>query len=652
MTTAPVSTGSDGAPAASDGSDRAPAAPAAGGTRGLLAAAAAYLALGVALWWGVWSSHPTSTTTCGCGDAARFLWFFQWPAYALAHGQSVLHSTWLFHPGGINLLDDTSVVALGVVLAPVTWLWGPVASMNVALTLAPAMSALAMYLLLRRWVTWAPAAFLGGLAYGFSPFVVTELALNQLNIAFLAVPPLVVLVLADLLVTQRRTPWRNGLALAGLVVVQFFVSTEVLLLTVLASVVGVVLLLAGTAVRDPAAIGPRVRGAVTGSAVAVGASVVVLAYPLWFLLAGPSHLSGPIWSAGATARYGTTASSFVTTGGLAGLRPSMLRFGGYQGPVLVGLGYLGVGVLVLGLAGSVLWRRDLRLRLFLGVGLVAALASLAPGHGVWVPWDAVQHVPWIGDIVEVRFVLVTTLCLAVLAALSLDHARSWLRTRAPSAATGVGWGIAALVLLPTVVALAPNLPLTTRPVVLPTWYATRGAALPPGRVVLAYPVPFAGLQSSEAWQAVNTMAWAQAGGGGPQGQPSRAGAARPGFEVLSAASLPLGPAPDPTPANLAAVRQALALWRVTTMVVPDQPELPVYEQGRSTAYAVGFLTAVLGVAPVRDRAAWVWGSVASAPAPVPVAPAEFARCTAGPAASAAGVRAVPGCVLAAGGAGA
>ena len=64
-------------------------------------------------------------TTCGCGDAARFLWYFAWPAFALTHGHDVLYSTWLFHPGGINLLDDTSVVALGVVLAPVTWLCRP-----------------------------------------------------------------------------------------------------------------------------------------------------------------------------------------------------------------------------------------------------------------------------------------------------------------------------------------------------------------------------------------------------------------------------------------------------------------------------------------------------------------------------------------------
>ena len=33
-----------------------------------------------------------------------------------------------------------------------------------------------MFVLLRRWVSWAPAAFFGGLVYGFSPFMVTELA--------------------------------------------------------------------------------------------------------------------------------------------------------------------------------------------------------------------------------------------------------------------------------------------------------------------------------------------------------------------------------------------------------------------------------------------------------------------------------------------
>jgi hypothetical protein len=618
------------------------------GARTLVLAGVGYLVLAVGLWWNVWSSRPTSTTTCGCGDPARFLWFFEWPAFALAHGHDVWYSTWLFHPGGINLLDDTSVVALGVILAPVTWAFGPVASMNVALTLAPALSALAMFALLRHWVRWTPAALLAGLAYGFSPFVVTELALGQLNIAFLAVPPLVVLVLADLLVTQRRPPWRNGLALAGLVVVQFFVSTEVLVITALASLVGTALLVGWAALSEPSAVASRIRGAARGIGVALGISAVVLAYPLWFLLDGPAHLVGPIWSYGATSRYGTTWSSFVTTGGLSYLRPSMLRFGGYQGPALVGLGYLGPGVLAAAVVGAVVFRRDRRMLLFVGVGLVAAVASLGPGHGYWVPWDVLQHLPWVGDIVEVRFSLVVTLCVAVLAGLTVDQARTRLEVRAPSWAGAASWAVVAVVLVPTVVALAPGLPLTARPVVLPEWFARPGPDLPPGRVVLAYPVPFSGLQSSQAWQAVDAMTWSQAGGGGPQGQPWRAGAARPGFEVLVGASLPLGPAPEPTAANLGAVREALALWKVTTVVVPDQPGLPVYEQGRSPSYAAGLLTAALGTLPAYVDRAWVWSSVATAPAPAPLPTAAFDRCTTGATGSTAppvAVLSVPECVL-------
>ena len=206
-----------------------------------------------------------------------------------------------------------------------------------------------------------------------------------------------------------------------------------------------------------------------------------------------------------------------------------------------------------------------------------------------------------------------------------------------------GW-LVLVVVVPTVVALWPNLPLTTRTVVLPAWYARTGGALPPGHVVLAYPVPSSGLQSSEAWQAVNAMRWAQASGGGPQGQPSRAGAARPGFEVLSAASLPLGPAPVPTPSAVAAVRSALRQWRVTTVVVPDQPGLPVYEQGRGGAYGSAFFTAVLGVLPVHVDRAWVWDGVATPSPAAPVSPAAFGRCLAvspGPA----DPLAVPACVL-------
>ena len=97
-----------------------------------------YLALGFVLWVHAWAEGATTHTLCGCGDPALFLWFFQWPATALAHGQNPFFSTALFHPHGINLLAQTSVTGLSLPLVPVTWIWGPVASLNVASTITPA----------------------------------------------------------------------------------------------------------------------------------------------------------------------------------------------------------------------------------------------------------------------------------------------------------------------------------------------------------------------------------------------------------------------------------------------------------------------------------------------------------------------------------
>ncbi len=121
----------------------------------------------------------------------------------------------MFHPHGINLLSQTSVLGLSVPLIPVTWIWGPVASLNVASTLAPALSAFCMFVVVRRWVKWMPAAYIGGLVYGFSPSVVTSLQFAHLMTAAVMLLPLIVAALDEILVAStaqcpRREGWRWG----------------------------------------------------------------------------------------------------------------------------------------------------------------------------------------------------------------------------------------------------------------------------------------------------------------------------------------------------------------------------------------------------------------------------------------------------------
>ena len=135
---------------------------------------------------------------------------------------------------------------------------------------------------------------------------------------------------------------------------------------------------------------------------------MVLAYPAWFLVAGPGHLVGPIWGNGWIDQYGNTVASFWSAGGSASYaaRCSASAATGTRAP---GLGYLGAGITVLAVVALVVWRHDRRLQLFGALALVAGVLSLGPGHGYWVPWEAVARVPWVGDIVEVRFTLVLTL---------------------------------------------------------------------------------------------------------------------------------------------------------------------------------------------------------------------------------------------------
>ena len=358
-----------------------------------LAAGSVYLVLAVAIWWNVWSAHPTSTATSLSGDGPLFTWFLEWPAYALAHGLDPLYSTALFHPGGVNLLANTGVVGIGVVLAPVTWAFGPVATLNLALTLSPVLSALAMFALLRRWVTWAPAAFVGGLCYGFSPFVLAALADDHLMFGFAALPPLIVACLDELLVRRRRRPGPTGVVLGLLVTAQFFVGTEALVMTAVGCLVGVVLLAGFTAARRPEEFRRQRHRAAVGLGAGAATALVLLAYPVWFALAGPAHFSGPIWP-GLDLPHGGTSlhllafpqsrEAVVAGRGIYGLF--------YEGP-LWSYEYVGLGLVAVVVVGAAVWWRDALIRLFGSVAVVSVVLSLGESHTVALPWALARRAP-------------------------------------------------------------------------------------------------------------------------------------------------------------------------------------------------------------------------------------------------------------------
>jgi hypothetical protein len=596
-----------------------------------------YLLIAVVLWGNAWAHGASSHTLCGCGDPALFLWFFQWPATAVAHLHNPFYSTALFHPGGINLLAQTSVMGITIPLVPVTWIWGPVAALNVASTLTPALSACAAYYLIHRYVRWSPAAWLGGLLYGFSPFVLSSLEFAHLMTAAIMLLPLIVAALDEILVRQEHAAWKVGLVLGVLLFWQFFLSSELLAVLVMLVVIGVVILVlmglaAGTAGRQ------RMRSllphAVTGLGIGAGVGVVLLAYPAWFALDGPAHLSGLIWP-NIEALGGFNGDSFVTPEIIRG-HNLYAKLGGYHGRQLASAAYLGWGLIGVLAGGWLIWFRDRRLWFYGLMLAVCVLCSLIARPGELEPAHLLAHLPLLDNVIEQRFMIFGFLAAATMLAVILEHTRAELPPLLALRGTGgdvVGFvaatGVGALALVPIALTFAPALPYAMQPVVLPRWYATVAPKLPPGRVLLSYPAPFSGIQVAMAWQAVNAMSYSQAGGGGPQGVPKRAGTARPGFDTLKLLAFSVNqPQPSGTRAELAGVRYAIAVWQVNTVVVAPQPHASYLLQGHDPTYAAAFMTAALGRLPTISAGAWVWDdvNVAHGPRAVPMPPGRLAAC--------------------------
>lgn len=615
--------------------------------RSLAIVAVLYLLGSLVVWWHVWSTSPTQVTTCGCGDSALFLWFFEWPAHAVASGLSPLFSTAMSYPTGTNLLANTSVLGMGIPLVPVAWLFGPIASLNVALLLAPALSALGMYVLAVRFASWKPAAFAAGVFYGFSPMVLVSLNDAHLMLGMVAIPPLIAASLDSLLRTQRGSPVRGGLLLGLLIAVQFFIGTEVLLICALVAVATVAIVVVLAALVEPAVLRRAARHALVGLGVAGATSLVLLAYPAWFALLGPAHVAGRVWPNISLAIEGTTLKGLVIPmpGSLSFLHFTR-RVGGSQGLNLSGQ-YFGFGALLVAAMAVVLgWRRRI-VWVSVFVTVLCVVLSLGEKPHRWLPWSLVGQRAIFENIIPGRFILLAYLSVGLLVAIAADSVAGRLRRETTPRLVPliVASALLAVALLPPLSYLAPTLPLATQRVVLPTWFERVAPRLPSNQVLLILPAPFALIESSMAWQAVNQMHYSMVGGGGPDGVLQRAGIEKAGQRVVAEASFDFEPV-HYRPTDIAAVRRALDGWGVTRVVIPDQPDLPAYDKIASVTAAAALMTAATGALPTWQASAWVWLVDRSTPPPHLLTSQEFSSCVAGRAVR--GVVAVTGatsCVL-------
>jgi hypothetical protein len=484
---------------------------------------ALYCLVAVVAMWNVWTSHPTTVTVAG-GDAYMDSWFLGFMAEALAHGHNPLFTVYGNYPYGINILDNSSQPLLGVLATPITLVWGSIAAFNVMVTAGMAASATTAYFLVRRFASWQPAALLGGLLYGFSPYSILQSSDGHLNISFVAVPPLIFLVLHDTLVARRERWVRNGLLLTLLVVVQFFISDEVLFTTVVIAVVVVV----AAAVAAHRTLRERLAEAGKSLVLTVGCGVALLAYPTWYAERGPGSIVGPIQPVAQA--YRTDLLGAVVPNTLERLAPSghLLAIAEkFSNSVGENSAYIGIPLVVL-LVVTVVWlRRDARVVVVAVAGLAAFVLSLGGALALYkapaltatggaagrlpLPEALLSKIGPLRNIIPVRISLYVFLAAAVLLGIVL--------TRLHESWTDRWGGVAGIAgpLLVAGVALAPLVPVipfeAVAPIGQPAYFDSAvHSEIPAGSVALLYPYPSSLVPAAEAWDAYADLPFEMPGG--------------------------------------------------------------------------------------------------------------------------------------------
>jgi hypothetical protein len=551
---------------------------------------ATYLVVSLILWGHVWfGGNPAHLITCNCGDSVQQVWWLEWFPWAVTHGHNLLLTNALWARfGGVNALTNTSWIAPAAVLSPITLLFGPVASSNLANLLAPVLSGWAAFALAGRFSHRAVVRIVAGGVYAFSPFVIRNTVLGHLDLTLTAYLPLVLLLGLKLLSRGRRGA-RIGLGLGALTIIQFFTGLEVLALTAVTGTLCVI----GVLIWRPQLV-VVARRQLLDAAVAGGLlSGVVLAYPLWFYLEGPRHVAGPFWRVLASRPWSIIFAGqhvFNANGRLAAV--------GYLGPRGPGVDFLGAGLLLAVMASIVWWRRRRSCVIIAWVGVATWAFEFFPAP-LWA------RLPLLSSIELLRFALPVSLCVGLLLGASIDGWWDAATRRWPTALDKGRRRVArtAIVAL-VVVAFIPlvgtySVPFRVTTASVPAWFKQNASRLAPGTAVLTLPFAF-GLKSQPmAWQAETNNdfnlvgGWALVPGGNGVNDEMVSHLKGPVAALLALSRRPL----CVTVAQQETIRTAILQWRPLVVV-----EIP----GDAKPGTRAATTSTLGRSPTWSNGAWTW----------------------------------------------
>ncbi len=434
-------------------------------------------------------------------DATFVMWALVWWPHAIHHALNPFLCRLVWGPEGFNLAWSGGLPLAALAAAPLTAVAGPVGSYNTLCVIAPIAAAWSAYFLCRHLSGSHWPALLGGYLFGFSPYLLGQLADGHLNLIFVFPAPLIALIALHGLAKERLHA-SIVLMLAAAFVVQFLFSIELAMTLV---IFGGVTLVLGWLYADKDRRGAIKRFTLT-LVRAGGVAIVVLSPYLYYLF----QPGAPLSAVNSPGGYSADLANLVipTRTAQLGLLPIFQlitqRFPGNLGERDA---YLGLPLLML--AGHFGWkyRNDFVARLLVTMFAIILLCALGPRlrlagwTGFGLPWKLAMHVPLIKHALPGRFMSYAFLITAISAALWLADSDR----RRP-----IRLGVAALIIVSTLPDL--NSRDWVSPVRIPAFF-TGGLyrqQLLPDQTVVALPFGIAG--GTMLWQASTRMYFGMAGG--------------------------------------------------------------------------------------------------------------------------------------------
>ena len=413
------------------------------------------------LLWGLPIGFDLATRHAGMGgnDTRLYMWAFAWTPHAIANGLDPFHTDLVYAPGGADLRWVTTMPGPALVLWPITAAFGPLASVNVAMLLGPALAAWAGYLVCRRVTHSFWPSLAGGWLVGFCSYMAGQM-FGHVNLV-LIFPALLAVYLA-----VRRAEGSIGTVryvgfLALCVVGLFSISTE---LVATASLFGAIALLGAWV------FGGEARGSLLRTGLeSIGAFALAAALLSPILL--PAVGEAPEEPVRVATKASVDLLSFVVP------RQSMLLGGDRYAPTTGAFtsnssedgAYLGVVVLAMLVAFAIARWRERQTWLLLAFLAIVSLLALGPVlhiRGIEViglPGAVLTDAPILEHATPQRFSGYLWLPVGVIAAIWLSTAKAgWAWTR---------WVVvvaAAITLLPSVTA-----PPRGREIPIPRFFAER-----------------------------------------------------------------------------------------------------------------------------------------------------------------------------------